>query len=214
MSSDPSNSGIPLSTPWLCGNEEAYLRECVETNWVSSAGAFVTRFETALANYVGRNHAVAVVNGTAALHTALMVAGVGPGDCVLTSTMTFVATANAIRHAGAYPVFIDVDPETWQIDPILVSDFLSNDCERRDQSVFDRKTGRRVGAVLPVHILGHPADMDPILSTAREFDLPVIEDATESLGAAYRGRKAGALGDIACFSFNGNKLVTCGGGGM
>lgn len=214
MSSDPSNSGIPLSIPWLCGNEEAYLRECVETNWVSSAGAFVTRFETALANYVGRNHAVAVVNGTAALHTALMVAGVGPGDCVLTSTMTFVATANAIRHAGAYPVFIDVDPETWQIDPILVSDFLSNDCERRDQSVFDRKTGRRVGAVLPVHILGHPADMDPILSTAREFDLPVIEDATESLGAAYRGRKAGALGDIACFSFNGNKLVTCGGGGM
>lgn len=214
MSSKPGGSAIPLSVPWICGNEEAYLRECVRTNWVSSAGNFVTRFESMLADYLGRNHAVAVINGTAAIHTALMVAGVKPGDCVLTSTLTFVATANAIRHAGAFPVFLDVDPETWQIDPALVAGFLADECESRDGGVFDRNGGRRVAAILPVHILGHPADMDPILAAARDFGLPVVEDATESLGASYRGRKAGALGDIACFSFNGNKLVTCGGGGM
>lgn len=213
MSSDPRQP-IPLSVPWITGNEAAYLQECVDTNWVSSAGRFVKRFESDMAERLGCAHAVATVNGTAALHTALMVAGVRPGDCVLTSTLTFVATANAIRHAGAWPVFVDVDPASWQIDAGLVADFLATECEVRDGALTDRTTGRRVGAVLPVHILGHPADMDPILAAARTYDLPVVEDATESLGATYRGRRVGNLADAACLSFNGNKLITCGGGGM
>ena len=211
---DESRAPIPLSVPWITGNEAAYLSECVDTNWVSSGGGFVKRFEKDVAGRLGCAHAVATVNGTAALHTALMVAGVRPGDCVLTSTLTFVATANAIRHAGAWPVFIDVDPATWQIDAGLVADFLATACEVREGALAERTTGRRVGAVLPVHILGHPADMDPIVAAARSYDLPVIEDATESLGATYRGRKAGNLADVACLSFNGNKLITCGGGGM
>ena len=214
VTSSESRTPIPLSVPWITGNEAAYLRECVDTNWVSSGGGFVKRFETDMAGRLGCARAVATVNGTAALHTALMVAGVRPGDCVLTSTLTFVATANAIRHAGAWPVFIDVDPATWQIDAGLVTDFLATACEVRDGAPTDRTTGRRVGAVLPVHILGHPADMDPILAAARGYGIPVIEDATESLGATYHGRPAGNLADAACLSFNGNKLITCGGGGM
>ncbi len=214
MSSERTPGPIPLSVPWIQGNEEAYLRECVETNWVSSAGRFVTRFEKQIADYLGCSHAVATVSGTAALHTALMIAGVRPGDCVVTSTLTFVATANAIRHAGAWPVFVDVDPETWQVDAGLLTDYLSRDCTTKDGELCDRETGRRVGALLPVHILGHPADMDPIVAAGRDHGIPVIEDATESLGATYRGRKAGHLADAACLSFNGNKLITCGGGGM
>lgn len=213
MSSDAQDP-IPLCAPRLGGNEEAYLRECVATNWVSSAGPFVERFERDVAAYVGTAHAVSTVNGTAALHIALKVAGVGPGDAVVTSTLTFVATANAIVHAGARPVFVDVEPATWQMDPALVETYLREGCTLADGILRDRETGLRVAALLPVHILGHPVDMDPILALAREFGLPVVEDATESLGATYRGRNVGTLGDIAALSFNGNKLITCGGGGM
>ena len=157
---------------------------------------------------------MATVNGTAALHVALLVAGVRPGDLVLTSAVSFIAPANAIRYAGADPLFVDVDPATWEMDPILAVDYLNTACERRDGMLVDKESGRRIGAVLPVHILGHPVDLDPILAAAAEHGVPVVEDATESLGARYRGRPVGSLGDIACFSFNGNKLVTCGGGGM
>ncbi len=198
----------------MAGKEWEYLKECLDTNWVSSAGKFVTRFEGLMADYVGVGNGVATINGTAALHMALVVAGVKPGDEVLTSTLTFIATANAVRHAGAEPVFFDADAATWQMDPDLVVRFLEQDCEFRNGSLFNRRTGRRIGAVLPVHILGHPVDMDPIVEAAGAFGVPVIEDATESLGASYKGRKVGSLGQIACFSFNGNKLITCGGGGM
>jgi perosamine synthetase len=205
---------IPLCVPQIQGKEWDYIKECLDTNWVSSVGPFVDRFERMLADYVGTKHAVAVVNGTSALHIALMVAGVEADDEVLVSTLTFIAPANAIRYAGAWPVLIDAEREHWQMDGARVADFLDNECDWRDGRLVNKTTGRRVKAVLPVHILGHPVDMDAILEAARKYELPVIEDATESLGATYKGRKTGALGDIACFSFNGNKIITTGGGGM
>jgi perosamine synthetase len=205
---------IPLCVPEVRGNEWKYIKECLDTNWVSSVGPFVDRFERELAAYVGTEHAVATVNGTAALHIALLVAGVKPDDEVLVSTLTFIAPANAIRYVGAWPVFIDTEPEYWQMDPQKAVDFLEKKCRWRNGAIYNKTTGRQVKAILPVHILGHPVHMDPILDVARKYELVVIEDATESLGARYRGRMVGHLGDIACLSFNGNKIITTGGGGM
>jgi perosamine synthetase len=205
---------IPLCVPEIRGNEWKYIKECLDTGWVSSVGPFVDRFERELAAYVGRKHAVATVNGTAALHIALLVAGVQPDDEVLVSTLTFIAPANAIRYVGAWPVFIDAEPDYWQMDPEKTVDFLEKECQWRNGALYNKTTCRRVKAILPVHILGHPVDMDPILEVARKYNLVVVEDATESLGAKYKGRMVGHLGDITCFSFNGNKIITTGGGGM
>lgn len=205
---------IPLSVPTIQGNEWRYIKECLDTNWVSSVGPFVDRFEGAMAARVGTRFAVATVNGTSALHVALLVAGVKPDDEVLVSTLTFIAPANAIRYAGAWPVFIDADPDYLQMNPSCVVEFLEQQCQWRDGALHNRVTGRRVSAIVPVHILGHPVDLDPILEVARKYGLKVIEDATESLGATYKGRSAGSIGDVAAFSFNGNKLITTGGGGM
>ena len=205
---------IPLLVPEIRGNEWLYLKECLDTNWVSSAGPFVERFERMVADHVGAKYAVATVNGTAALHVALLVAGVQPDDEVLVSTLTFIAPANAIRYVGAWPVFVDAEPEYWQMDPQKVLDFVSSECLWRRGALYNRTTGRRIKAVVPVHILGHPVDADPILEIAGEYNLAVIEDATESLGARYKDRMVGHLGDVACFSFNGNKIITAGGGGM
>jgi len=205
---------IPLCVPEIRGNEWKYIKECLDTNWVSSVGEYVDRFERELAGYVGAEHAVATCNGTAALHIALLVAGVKPDEEVLVSTLSFIAPANAIRYCGAWPVFIDAEPDYWQMDPHKVMDFLDNQCQWKNGALYNKNTGRKVSAILPVHILGHPVDMDPILEIARKFNLVVIEDATESLGAKYKGRMVGMLGDIACFSFNGNKIITTGGGGM
>ena len=196
------------------GNEWSYVKECLDTNWVSSVGSFVDRFSASLAAYVGAKYAVATVNGTAALHIALLVAGVEPEDEVLIPTLTFVAPANAIRYAGAWPVFMDVEPQYWQMDPDKLAAFLETGCRRQDDHLVNSASRRRVRAILPVHILGHPCDMGPISDLARNYGLPVIEDATESLGARYKGRMVGQPGDVACFSFNGNKLITTGGGGM
>jgi perosamine synthetase len=205
---------IPLCVPEIQGNAWAYVKECLDSNWVSSVGPFVDRFERELAAYTGTQHAVAAVNGTAALHTALLVAGVQPDDEVLVSTLTFIATANAIRYCNAWPVFIDAEPNTWQMDAQKARRFLQENCRQENGHLYNKTTGRRVRAILPVHILGHPVDMDPILELARAHQLPVIEDATEALGACYQDRRVGSLGDIACFSFNGNKIITTGGGGM
>ena len=205
---------IPLSVPEIRGNEWLYVKECLDTGWVSSVGSYVERFEAEMARAAGTRFAVATVNGTAALHTALLVAGVRPDDEVLVSTLTFIAPANAVRYVGAWPVFIDAEPATGQMDPARVAEFLERGCVARGGEVFDRETGRRVKAIIPVHILGHPVDMDPVLERARRFGLAVVEDATESLGATYRDRRVGQLGDMACFSFNGNKIITTGGGGM
>ena len=211
----PSQAGvIPLCVPKIQGNEWLYTKECLDTNWVSSAGPFVDRFERMVADYVGAKFAVATSSGTAALHVALLIAGVKPGDEVLVSTLTFVAPANAIRYVGAWPVFVDAEPEYWQMDPVLLADFLSQEFQWRQGQLINKKSGRPVTAILPVHILGHPCDMDPIIELARKYGLKIIEDATESLGSKYRGRMVGSRGDITCFSFNGNKLITTGGGGM
>jgi perosamine synthetase len=205
---------VPLAVPELRGNEWQYVQECLNSNWVSSVGPFVDRFERAVADRVGTHHAVGVVSGTAALHTALLLAGVRPDDEVLVSALTFIAPANAVRYAGAWPVFMDAEPDYWQMDAGKVVEFLHNECRWRDGALHNKTTGRRLRAIIPVHVLGHPVDLDPILEAARKFSLAVIEDAAESLGARYKGRSAGALADAACLSFNGNKVITTGGGGM
>jgi perosamine synthetase len=163
---------------------------------------------------VGRKYAVTTVNGTAALHTALLAVGVKPNDEVLVSALTFIAPANAVRYIGAWPVFVDAEPKYWQMDPEKYADFIEDKCSWIKGELRNKATGRRVRAILPVHILGHPVNMDPILEIAKKYELPVIEDAAESLGAKYRDCEVGALGDIGCFSFNGNKIITTGGGGM
>jgi perosamine synthetase len=217
MSSQASTSTdvyIPLCAPEVRGNEWKYIKECLDTNWVSTVGSYVNRFEADIARIAGTAHGVATCSGTAALHVALLVAGVEPDDEVLVSTLTFIAPANAIRYAGAWPVFVDAEPSYWQMDAAKVRHFLEAECHWRSNALYNRSTGRRVRAIVPVHVLGHPVDIDPILDLAGKYNLVVIEDATESLGAKYKGTSVGHLGDIACFSFNGNKLITTGGGGM
>lgn len=210
----PAEGTIPLSVPEMNGNEWKYVKECLDTNWVSSAGPFVDRFERQLAEYVDAKYAVATVNGTAALHVALLVAGVQPDEEVLVPALTFISPANAVRYAGAWPVFIDVEPDHWQLDSQKVQDFVEQQCDWRDGKLINKTTRRRVRALLPVHILGHPCDLDALFDIARKFNLVVVEDATECLGAKYKNRMVGSRGDIACFSFNGNKIMTTGGGGM
>ncbi|MCE9613239.1 MAG: LegC family aminotransferase [Lentisphaerae bacterium] len=210
----PGGDFIPLCVPEIRGHAWTYIKECLDTGWVSSVGSFVDRFEREIAAVAGTRHAVATTSGTAALHIALLVAGVQPDDEVLVSTLTFIAPANAIRYAGAWPVFIDADPEYWQMDVDKVRVFLREGCTLAAGELRNKVTGRRVRAILPVHVLGHPVDLDPILDLAREFHLAVIEDAAESLGTRYKGRAVGGLGDVGCLSFNGNKVITTGGGGM
>jgi perosamine synthetase len=205
---------IPLSVPEISGNEWLYVKDCLDTNWVSSVGRYVTEFEDKMAEAVGTDHAVATVNGTAALHLALLACGVEPGDEVVTSDLTFIASANSIRYCSAWPVLVDSEPAHWQIDTGLVQNFLREQCQVVEGRLVNKGTRRRIAALLPVHVLGHPVDMDVLLDLGREFAIPVIEDASESLGATYKGRPTGSLGTAGCFSFNGNKLITTGGGGM
>jgi len=205
---------VPLCVPHLGGREGEYLADCVDTAWVSSVGAYVNRFEEAMAQRLGAGHAVAVTSGTAALHLALLAAGVEPNDEVLVPALTFIAPAFAVRHAGAWPVVMDVEPDYWQMDPAKTADFLARECVVKGGVTVNRATGRRVSAMVPVDLLGHPADMDALMDIAGRHGLMVIEDATESLGALYRDRPVGTLAHLACLSFNGNKLITTGGGGM
>jgi perosamine synthetase len=210
----PTGESIPLIEPEIRGNEWKYVQECLETGWVSSAGPFVDRFEHMVAHQCGCQRAIATVNGTSALHVALLVAGVQPDDEVLVSTLTFIAPVNAIRYVGAWPVFVDAESDYWQMDPVRVVEFLEKGCRWSNGALYNQRTGRRVSAIVPVHILGHPVDLDLILTAAQKYGLKVIEDATEGLGATYRGRPLGSIGDVGCLSFNGNKIITTGGGGM
>jgi len=208
-----SNFEIPLSVPELKGNEWKYVKECLDTNWVSSAGKYVDKFEEVVADYAGADYAVATVNGTAALHISLLVAGVETNDEVITPSLTFVAPANAVRYVDAWPTFMDAD-QYYQLEVGKMVDFLENECEWKNGELINSHTGRKISAILPVDVMGHPVDMDPINEIAEKYNLTVIEDATEALGAEYKGRKVGTLGDIGVYSFNGNKLITTGGGGM
>ena len=205
---------IPLSIPQICGNEWKYVKDCLDRGWVSSAGDYVVKFEQRIAEITGRRFAVATSSGTTALHIALLVAGVEPGDEVLVSGLSFIAPANAIKYCGAEPVFIDAEPDYWQIDPEKVKDFLRDECKKSWDGLYHKSTGKRIGAIIPVDILGHPADIDVIMEAAEEYGVPVIADAAESAGAKYKGQPAGRKGDLACLSFNGNKVVTAGAGGM
>ena len=210
----PGQDTIPLHAPVFAGQEKSYLAECVDSTYVSSVGSFVDAFEQAVARFVGSSFAVAVVNGTQALYTALQLAGVEPGSEVVAQALTFVATANAIRYAGAEPVFIDVERETLGMSPQVLRTFLEQNARLEGNRLLNKRSGRPIAACLPMHTLGHPCRIDELAAICREWQLPLVEDAAESLGSYYRGRHTGTFGLLGIFSFNGNKIVTTGGGGM
>ena len=203
---------IPLSEPVLQGRELEYVTDCLRSGWVSSNGAYIGRFESALADYLGVRNAVACNCGTSALHVSLILSGVRADDEVIVPAVTFIAPVNAVRYAGAFPVFIDCD-EYCCIDVDGIRSFLAEECAVIDGTTINRRSGRRVAAIIPVHVFGTSADMDTIIELARENGLAVVEDASEALGSRYKGRMCGALAPVACLSFNGNKIVTSGGGG-
>ncbi len=205
---------IPLSVPNITGNELKYVSETIETEWVSSVGSYVDQFERDFAQYIGCKYAVAVVNGTAAIHVSLIVSGVGQDDEVLVPNLTFIAPVNAVMYCKAIPVFVDSEWKTLGMDPKIVSSFILEETEFKDGYTINKKTGRKVKAIIPMHTLGNAVDMDGFLSLCKERNIVVIEDASESLGSEYKGKKTGNIGDLACFSFNGNKIITTGGGGM
>ncbi|MFK7777329.1 MAG: aminotransferase class I/II-fold pyridoxal phosphate-dependent enzyme, partial [Gimesia sp.] len=204
---------IPLSIPNISGNEWKYVKECLDTGWVSSVGSYVDQFEQQISEYVGTEYGVATVNGTAALHLSLLACGVQPEDEVIAPSFTFIAPINAIHYCGAAPVFVGSESSTLGLDVQKVKDFLSKECRYQKGEIRNRKTGRKISAILPVHIFGHPVDMAPLNEIANQYQLPVIEDASESLGSEYYEKKTGSLSSVGCFSFNGNKIITCGGGG-
>ena len=204
---------VPLHEPTFDEKEIEYVTECIKTGWVSSVGSYVTRFEEELAKFVGAKRAVAVVNGTAALHIALKIVGVQENDEVLMPSLTFVATANAASYLGAIPHFVDVSYETLGMDPIKLNKHLEEIGVLRNGQLYNKQTGRRIAAVVPMHTFGHPVDLDGLLEVCDKFNLVLVEDAAESLGSYYKGKHTGTFGKVAAFSFNGNKIVTTGGGG-
>ena len=210
--SGPETGG--LHEPVFQGNEKKYLAECIDSGFVSSVGPFVTAFEESVRDFVGAQHAVAVVNGTAALHLSLLAVGVRPGDEVLVPAMSFVATANAVSHAGAIANFVDVDEATWGVDPAALRAHLADVGQMKDGRLHNKETGRPITAVVPMHALGHPVSIAPLLSVAEEFGLVIVEDAAESLGSWIGNRHTGLFGRLGVFSFNGNKTITTGGGGV
>lgn len=210
----PEQETIPLHAPVFAGQEKAYLAECVDSTYVSSVGSFVDAFEESVARFVGSSFAVAVVNGSQALHVALQLAGVEAGCEVVTQALTFVATANAISYAGAEPVFIDVDRETLGMSPQALQGFLEKYGRIENNRLINRQSGRPIAACLPMHTLGHPCRISELAEICQEWQLPLVEDAAESLGSYYHGRHTGTFGRLGIFSFNGNKIVTTGGGGM
>ena len=189
---------IAIAEPDLSGNEEKYIVECVRTGWISSKGKFVNQFEEKFAEYIGVKHAIAVSSGTAALHLALAALDIQPGDEVIMPTFTMIACANAAKYLGAKPVLVDSEISTWNIDP----------------NKIEEKITKKTKAIMVVHIYGHPADMDPIIKIAKKYNLYVVEDAAEAHGAEYKGKKVGGIGDVGCFSFYANKIITTGEGGM
>ena len=213
--SDKRLNVIPLSEPAIIGNERKYIKECLDTGWISSIGSYVNRFEKMVAEYVGCKYGIAVVNGTSALHLSLLVCDVKSDDEVIVPALTFVATANVVKYCGADPVFIDCDQETLCLDVKKLKRFLEMECIRKnDGYTYNKASDRRVKAVMAVHNFGHPVEMDNLIEICQQYNIDIIEDATESLGSEHKGQKTGSFGKLACLSFNGNKIITSGGGGM
>lgn len=204
---------LSLHEPVFAGHEWTYVKECLDTGWVSSAGKFVERFELELARRCGTKHAVALVNGTAALDLALKLVGVKAEDEVITPSLTFIATVNAIAYQGATPLFIDVEKLTFGLDPDAVEDFLAKETEIKGGACVRKASGRRIAACVPMHALGHPVRLEPLLAACAKRGIPVVEDAAEALGSSWRGRPLGSFGQVGTLSFNGNKIATTGGGG-
>ena len=204
----------PLAIPVFVGNEKKYLNECIDSTFVSSVGKFVDLFEEMVAEYTGAKRAVVCVNGTNALHIAMMLAGVERGDEVLTQALTFIATCNAISYIGAHPVFIDVDKETMGLSPVALRNWLEANAEVKNGVCYNKRTGHRVKACVPMHTFGHPCKIEDIAAVCQEYHLELVEDAAESIGSFYKGKHTGTFGKIGALSFNGNKTITTGGGGM
>lgn len=206
---------IPLHAPVFSGNEKKYLNDCIDSTFVSYIGKYVSQFEDMIASYTGAKHAVAVVNGTVALQIALEIIGTPePDQEVITQPLTFVATANAIAHTGSTPVFVDVDLDTLGMSPKSLSNFFEGYAIQKGSATYNKSTGRKIKAVMPMHTFGHPCRIDEIIEIADRYNLPVVEDAAESLGSSYKGRHTGTFGKVGVVSFNGNKTITAGGGGM
>ena len=204
---------IPLHEPRFRGNEKEYLLDTIDSTFVSSVGAYVDRFERAMEHFTGAAKTVAVVNGTASLQVALRLIGVAKGDEVITQALSFIATANAIAYNGATPVFLDVDLDTMGLSPSAVRRFLENYAELREDGCYNKFTGNKISACVPMHTFGFPVHLDELITICSDWKIPVVEDAAESLGSYYKGKHTGTLGQVGCFSFNGNKTITCGGGG-
>lgn len=204
---------VPLHEPCFLGNEKRYLNDCIDSTFVSSVGEYVNRLEDMLCKITGSNYAIACVNGTAALHMSLILAGVEEGDEVITQALTFVATANAISYQGAHPVFLDSARDNLGLCPLDLEKFLDNYAVLKDGQCFNKKTGRIIKACIPMHVFGHPVKLDEIVNICKEYNLFLIEDAAESLGSMYKNRYTGTFAKIGAISFNGNKIVTAGGGG-
>lgn len=205
---------IPLAVPVFAGNEKKYLEECIDTTFVSSVGKFVDRFEEEMARYTGCKRAVVCVSGTNALHMALMLSGVERNDEVLTQALTFIATCNALSYIGAYPVFIDVDKSTMGLSPDAMKEWLFKNAEIKNGQCYNKNTGRRVKACVPMHTFGHPVRVEELAALCEEWHVELVEDAAESIGSLYKGKHTGTFGKVGAISFNGNKTITTGGGGM
>jgi len=204
---------IPLHEPKFNGNEKEYILDCIDSTFVSSVGAYVDRFELMMALKSQTSKAIAVVNGTAGIQVALKLSGVSHGDEVITQALTFIATANAISYLGASPIFLDVDLDTMGLSPIAVSEFLENHGELRNGVCFNKKTNNKIAACLPMHTFGFPVHIEKLIEICDRWNIPIVEDAAESLGSEFNGKSTGSFGKFGVFSFNGNKIVTCGGGG-
>ena len=203
-----------LSGPNISGNEWKYVKECLDTGWVSSVGSYVTQFENMVAEFAGCKYGVATSNGTAALQIALQLARVQPNEYVLVPNVTFVASINSIKYTGADPILIDVDTKTWQMDLDILEQFLKTETGEKDGHLVYLKNGRTIRCIMPVHVLGNICNMDRLVKLARQYNLEIVEDSTESLGSYYKGKHTGGFGLMGCFSFNGNKIITTGGGGV
>jgi len=204
---------LPLHEPRFRGNEKKYVMDTIDSTFVSSVGAYVDKFEVLMQEYTGTTKAVAVVNGTAALQVALRLVGVVAGDEVITQALTFIATANAVAYNGATPIFLDVDLDTMGLSAKSVESFLNDHAELRAEGCFNKKTGNRISACVPMHTFGFPVHLNELLKVCAKWNIAVVEDAAESLGSEYHGKQTGSFGDIGTFSFNGNKTITSGGGG-